>query len=52
MPRGDVELVVEGESNEVEAFLAALGQRMVFYIDCSTVTEEMPTGWQGFHIRH
>jgi acylphosphatase len=52
LPNGDVELVAEGESTEVEAFLRAVGDRMGHYIEATRAQDLPPSGWQGFHIRH
>jgi acylphosphatase len=52
LPHGDVELVVEGEADQVEAFLAAVAERMAAYIRRSTVQDEPPTGQQEFVIRY
>ena len=52
LPGGEVELVVEGEAEVVEAFLAAVAQRMAGYITKTTVVETAATGQRGFHIRH
>jgi acylphosphatase len=51
-PDGDVELVAEGEQDEVERFLAAVAARMAANIDRKIVRNEPPTGRQGFHIRY
>jgi acylphosphatase len=52
LPGGEVELVAEGEADEVARFLAAVAQRMAGYIQKVTVRDEPPTGQQGFQIRH
>jgi acylphosphatase len=52
LPDGDVELVAEGEADEVGRFLAAVAGRMAANIDRADVREEPPAGRQGFHIRH
>ena len=52
LPDGEVELVVEGPAEQVEAFLTALAQRMGHYIDQTTVHEEVSGGYQGFNIRY
>jgi acylphosphatase len=52
LPRGDVELVAEGEAETVEAFLAILGRRMAGYIHRADVTENTPAGYKGFQIRY
>ena len=52
LPNGDVELVAEGEADEVERFLTAIAVRMAGYIGRTDIREEPPAGRQGFHIRH
>ena len=52
LPGGEVELVAEGEADEVERFLAAVAGRMAPNIDRTAVWDEPPAGRQGFHIRH
>lgn len=52
LPSGEVELVAEGESDAVEAFLAAVARRMANYITNTTVQDAAPSGQRGFHIRH
>ena len=49
---GDVELVAEGEADEVERFLAAVAGRMAPNIARTAVREEPPAGRRGFPIRH
>ena len=49
---GEVELVAEGDADEVERFLAAVAGRMGPNIDRAAVQDEPPAGRQGFHIRH
>jgi hypothetical protein len=44
-------LVAEGEDSVVEAFLAAVAQRMAGYISKTTVQDAAPTGQRGFRIR-
>ncbi len=51
-PDGDVELVAEGEPEEVERFLAAVAAHMADYIARTIVRDAPPEGRQGFHIRH
>jgi acylphosphatase len=51
-PDGDVELIVEGEADEVDRFLGAVAARMAANIARTTVREEPASGRQGFHIRH
>jgi len=52
LPNGDVELVAEGEPDQVEAFLAAVAERMAPYIEQTRVEDEEPSGQRGFRIRH
>lgn len=52
LPNGEVELVAEGEDSVVEAFLAAVAQRMAAYIRNTTVQDAAPSGQRGFQIRH
>lgn len=52
LPSGEVELVAEGEDSVVEAFLAAVAQRMAGYITNTTVQDAAPSGQRGFRIRH
>jgi acylphosphatase len=51
-PDGDVELVAEGEPDEVERFLAALAERMADNIARTIVRDAPPEGRQGFLTRH
>ena len=52
LPDGDVELVAEGEPDQVEAFLNALATRMARNIERVTVQEEPPAGLTGFDVRY
>jgi acylphosphatase len=52
LPGGDVELVAEGPADDVDAFLAAVAQRMAGTIERATVRDEAPAGHQGFRIRY
>lgn len=52
LPGGDVEVVVQGESDHVEAFLAALAGRMADYIDKTTVQDAQPGSYRDFSIRY
>jgi len=49
---GTVELVAEGESAEVDAFLAAVARRMADAIEDRSATDQAAQGFQGFNIRH
>lgn len=51
LPNGQVELVAEGEAEEVDRFLAAVAQQMARYIKGQTVENEMPQEFDGFNIR-
>lgn len=48
---GRVELVAEGEADEVDAFLNAVQQRMAAYIESSEVVETEVEGLTTFSIR-
>ena len=52
LPSGDVELVVEGAQEDIEAYLAALAQRLASYIRKADVRDEEPGGYEGFNIRY
>ena len=49
---GEVELVIEGAQDQVDAFLTRIGQAMGRYIQSTSVQEEAEQGLQGFRIRH
>jgi acylphosphatase len=54
LPDGRVEVVAEGESNEIDAFLAAIQREMDGYI-AKVTTQAEPPGLEtvtGFSIRH
>jgi acylphosphatase len=52
LANGEVELVAEGEADEVERFLAALASRMEHYIEHSRMEELPRGGYRDFRIRH
>jgi acylphosphatase len=52
LPDGDVELVAEGPAEQVEAFLAAVAERMAGSIERTTVRDAPAGGQPGFRIRH
>jgi acylphosphatase len=52
LPDGRVELVAEGEADEIDRLLATVARRMAGYIEDTTVSEETPTGAAEFRIRH
>src|SRR5262249_33832767 len=49
---GRVELVAEGEQEDVESFLAAVARRLTGYIEVTAVRSESPGRYTGFRIRH
>jgi acylphosphatase len=51
LPDGRVELVAEGEPEEVEHFLDAVGQKMAGYIEERAIEDEPPCGYRGFIVR-
>jgi acylphosphatase len=52
LPNGNVELVVEGSSEHVDAFLDAVARRMAGYIENAQVEDVPPSGFADFLIRH
>jgi acylphosphatase len=52
LSNGSVELVAEGEADQVQAFLDAVVKRMAQYIHQSTVVNENTCKYQGFGIRY
>lgn len=51
LDNGDVELVVEGESDAVDRLLAAIDEQMASHIRGRDVHDEPPSGLKGFEIR-
>jgi acylphosphatase len=51
LPTGEVELVAEGEAADVEAFLAAVAERMRGYVTHTLVEDVPPQSCTGFRIR-
>lgn len=51
LPDGTVELVAEGEADEVERFLSAVERQLAGYIENRTIHDEPPGGHRGFTIR-
>jgi acylphosphatase len=51
LPSGEVELVAEGAPDQVDAFLAAVAERMAGYIAHAAVQNAPPTGETAFDIR-
>jgi acylphosphatase len=51
LPDGRVELVAEGEADEVTDFLDALAERMASYVESHTIHDEPPAALRGFVIR-
>jgi acylphosphatase len=52
LPDGSVELVAEGEPDQVEACLAAVAGRMAGYVKHAAVMDEAPQGYHGFQVRY
>lgn len=52
LPSGEVELTAEGESEAVEAFLAAVARHMTGHIRDAKSEDIEPSGQRGFEIRH
>jgi acylphosphatase len=52
LPSRKVELIVEGEADQVEAFLERVAQRMAGHIHHADITSVDPQGFQGFTIRY
>ncbi len=52
LPNGNVELVAEGEPDQVEALLERIDRRLAGNIMESKVTPEAPQGFTGFKIQH
>ena len=51
LENGDVELVAEGEAEEVDRLLAAIDEHMAGNIRGRDVHDEPPSGLKGFEIR-
>jgi acylphosphatase len=49
---GDVELIVEGEEDQVDAILKRIGQVMAGHIREAHVTTEPSGGYKDFRLRH
>jgi acylphosphatase len=52
LPDGRVELVAEGEPEEVDAFLDAVRRQFDGYIEGLTVQDEAAQGFRGFRVAH
>jgi acylphosphatase len=52
LANGDVELVVEGEIEDIDAFLASVAHTMSDYIKKTNVQNIPPSGLTGFRVRH
>ena len=52
LPDGRVEVLAEGDPNQVDEFLSALAQRMAGYIDGTQFVDESPIGAKGFRVRY
>jgi acylphosphatase len=51
LPGGDVELVAQGEEQEVKAFLDAVALAMKGYIENTIVRDEIPADYTHFSVR-
>jgi len=49
---GRVELVAEGEAEQVDGLLSAIAGRMERYVEQALIAEEKPNGLEGFGIRY
>lgn len=53
LPDGRVEMVVEGDENDIDALVASIGRQMEGFIKKTDVLNANPTGeFAGFTIRH
>lgn len=52
LPNGDVEVVVQGEPQQVDAFLTAVARRMANYIALSRVDAATLGDYQDFGVRY
>ena len=52
LPDGRVELIAQGEPDEVATFLGAVQHTMGRYVDDSATADCPPENRQGFHIRY
>lgn len=52
LPTGDVELVVEGEADQVDAFLSALNRQMAGYVNECQINDGSVVGHGNFGIRY
>jgi acylphosphatase len=52
LPNGSVELVAQGEADQVEGLLQALAQQMAGYIRDAAVSAEPPGNYQDFRVRY
>lgn len=51
LPNAQVEVVVAGEADEVERFLAAVAARMVSYIQGHTIEDSSEPSFTTFEVR-
>jgi acylphosphatase len=51
LPGAEVELVAEGDAEQVNGFLAAVSRQMAGYIEQTIVQEAAPSQYKGFNIR-
>jgi acylphosphatase len=52
LPDRRVELVAEGEADEVERFLEAVRRQLAGYIHGESAHDETPQGYKDFRIEH
>jgi acylphosphatase len=51
LPTGEVEIIAEGDADQVDGFLAAVAERMAGNIARTTVQEAPSPGHHGFFVR-
>jgi acylphosphatase len=52
LANGNVEVVAQGEADQVQPFLDAVARRMAGYIQDSTAVDEAPGNYQEFEVRY
>jgi acylphosphatase len=52
LPGGSVEMVAQGEADQVEAFLKAVAARLAGYIHDAKVHDESAADYRGFQVRY
>ncbi len=51
LPTGQVELMIEGEPDQIEQLLERVAARMMGNVTSTDIREETPQGFRGFTIR-